>query len=197
MPQTVTIEVVDDRVAEASPHTSPIAHKVSSVDPNYDGAAVPITIDATATATLTANITDNDTPSVKITETGGTTKIGEGGATDSYRAVLTSPPAADVTVTALPDPQSDLGTAGGNPIAVNFTPDNWNVPQQVNVQAVDDPVPQGTHSSTIAHQVTSTDPKYNQIATASVTAQVTDNDTAGLTITPASRTATEGGGTGS
>jgi hypothetical protein len=67
----------------------------------------------------------------------------------------------------------------------------------VNVQALDDAVPPGTHSSTIAHQVTSTDPKYNQIATASVTVQITDNDTAGVTITPASTTATEGGGTDS
>ncbi|MGB7891373.1 MAG: calcium-binding protein, partial [Microcoleus sp.] len=56
---------------------------------------------------------------------------------------------------------------------------------------------QGTHSSTIAHQVTSTDAKYDLIATASVTAQITDNDTAGVTITPASTTATEGDATGS
>ncbi|MBD1813615.1 choice-of-anchor L domain-containing protein, partial [Microcoleus vaginatus DQ-U2] len=197
VPQTVTIEAVDDQVAEASPHTSAIAHTASSVDPNYDGAAVPITVDGTATATLTANITDNDTPSVKITETGGSTKIGEGGATDSYTAVLTSQPVADVTVTASPDAQSDVGTGGGTPIALKFTPDNWNVPQLVNVQAVDDAVAQGTHPSTIAHQVTSTDAKYNLIATASVTAQITDNDTAGVTITPASTTAAEGDATGS
>ncbi|MEG4054705.1 MULTISPECIES: choice-of-anchor L domain-containing protein, partial [unclassified Microcoleus] len=197
VPQTVTIEAVDAQIAEASPHTSAIAHTASSVDPNYDGAAVPITIDGTVTATLTANITDNDTPSVKITETGDTTKIGEGGNSDSYTAVLTTQPAADVTVTASPDAQSDVGIGGGIPIALKFTPDNWNVPQLVNVQAVDDAVAQGTHSSTIAHQVTSTDAKYNLIATASVTAQITDNDTAGVTITPASTTATEGGVTGS
>ncbi|MEG4094903.1 choice-of-anchor L domain-containing protein, partial [Microcoleus sp. Pol8_D1] len=197
VPQTVTIKAVNDQVAEASPHTSAIAHTASSVDPNYDGAAVPITVDGTVTATLTANITDNDTPSVKITETGGTTKIGEGGATDSYTAVLTTQPAADVTVTASPDAQSDVGIGGGIPIALKFTPDNWNVPQLVNVQAVDDTVAQGTHSSTITHQVTSTDAKYNLIATASVIPQITDNDTAGVTITPASTAATEGGATGS
>ncbi|MEG4858649.1 choice-of-anchor L domain-containing protein, partial [Microcoleus sp. K1-B6] len=197
VPQTVTIEAVDDQVAEASPHTSAIAHTASSVDPNYDGAAVPITVDGTATATLTANITDNDTPIVKITETGGSTNIGEGGATDSYTAVLTTKPAADVTVTASPDAQSDVGIGGGIPIALKFTPDNWNVPQLVNVQAVDDGVAQGAHSSTIAHQVTSTDAQYNLIATASVTAQITDNDTAGVTITPPNTAATEGGATGS
>jgi hypothetical protein len=62
---------------------------------------------------------------------------------------------------------------------------------------VDDAVPEGTHSSTITHQVTSTDPIYNQIATASVTAQITDNDTAGVTITPPNTAATEGAATGS
>lgn len=75
-------------------------------------------------ANLTLPITDNDTPSVKITETGGSTKIGEGGATDNYTAVLTSQPTADVTVTASPDAQSEVGAGGGNPIALNFTPNN-------------------------------------------------------------------------
>ena len=195
VPQTITVRAVDDTVAEG-PHSSTITRSVSSADPNYDG-AVPVTLDGTAVANITLSITDNDTPSVKITETGGTTKIGEGGATDNYTAVLTSQPAANVTVTASPDTQSDVGAGGGNPIALNFTPNNWNVPQIVTVQAVDDAVAQGAHSSTIAHKVTSTDAKYNLIATASVTAQITDNDTAGVTITPPNTTATEGGATGS
>lgn len=71
------------------------------------------------------------------------------------------------------------------------------MPQIVTVQAVDDAVAQGAHSSTIAHKVTSTDANYNLIATASVIAQITDNDTAGVTITPQNTTATEGGATGS
>ncbi|MEG5035680.1 DUF4347 domain-containing protein, partial [Microcoleus sp. AT3-D2] len=195
VPQTITVRAADDALAEG-PHSSTITGSVTSGDANYDG-AVPVTLDGTDVANLTLPITDNDTPSVKITETGGTTKIGESGATDIYTAVLTTKPAADVTVTASPDAQSDVGIGGGIPIALKFTPDNWNVPQLVNVQAVDDGVAQGTHSSTIAHQVTSTDAQYNLIATASVTAQITDNDTAGVTITPASTTATEGGATGS
>ena len=197
VPQTVTVKAVDDDITEASPHTSTILHTASSADPNYDGSTPPIRVDGTAIATLTANITDNDTALVKITETGGSTKIGEGGATDNYTAVLTSQPAADVTVTASPDAQSDVGTGGGSPIALKFTPSNWNVPQLVTVQAVDDAVAQGTHSSTIAHKVTSIDAKYNLIATPSVIAQITDNDTAGVTITPPNTTATEGGATGS
>ncbi|MEG4959356.1 MULTISPECIES: DUF4347 domain-containing protein, partial [unclassified Microcoleus] len=195
VPQTITVRATNDALAEG-PHSSTITGSVTSADANYDG-AVPVTLDGTAVANLILPITDNDTPSVKITETGGTTKIGEGGATDSYTAVLTTEPAADVTVTASPDAQSDVGIGGGIPIALKFTPDNWKVPQLVNVQAVDDGVAQGAHSSTIAHQVTSTDAKYNLMATASVTAQITDNDTAGVTITPASTTATEGGATGS
>ncbi|PSB22774.1 hypothetical protein C7B69_15355, partial [filamentous cyanobacterium Phorm 46] len=195
VPQTITVRPVDDALAEG-PHSSTITGSVTSADANYDG-PVPVTLDGTAVANITLPITDNDTPIVRITETGGSTKIGEGGATDNYTAVLTSQPAADVTVTASPDAQSDLGTGGGNPITLNFTPSNWNVPQLVTVQAVDDAVAQGTHPSTIAHQVTSTDAQYNLIATASVTAQITDNDTAGVTITPPNTAATEGGATGS
>ncbi|XZO00612.1 MAG: hypothetical protein ACM65L_19105 [Microcoleus sp.] len=63
---------------------------------------------------------------------------------------------AIVTVTASPDTQSDVGAGGGNPIALNFTPDNCNVPQLVTVQAVDDTVAQGARDPTIAHKVTST-----------------------------------------
>ena len=195
VPQTITVLAANDALAQGL-DSSTITGSVTTADANYEG-AVPLTLDSAAVANLTLPITDNDTPIVKITETGGTTKIGEGGATDSYTVVLTSQPAAKVTVTALSDAQSDVGSAGGNPIALNFTPDNWNVPQLVNVQAVDDAVPEGTHSSTIAHQVTSTDPIYNQIETASVTAQITDNDTAGVTITPPNTAATEGGATGS
>ena len=193
--QTITVRAVDDNIAQG-PHSSTITGSVNSADANYDG-GVPVTLDGAAVASLILPITDNDTPQVKITETGGTTKIGEGGATDNYTAVLSSQPAADVTVTASPDIQSDVGAGGGNPIALKFTPANWNVPQLVTVQAVDDAVDQGTHSSTIAHKVTSTDAKYNLIATASVIAQITDNDTAGVTITPPNTTATEGGATGS
>jgi hypothetical protein len=178
---------------------TPIDDNIFDPDENIQLTVAPSTNYILGSSTASLNITDNDndTPRVRITETGGTTNIGEGEATDSYTAVLTSQPAADVTVTASPGAQSDVGTGGGNPITLNFTPENWSMPQLVNVQAVDDAVAEGTHSSTIAHQVTSTDPTYNQIATASVTAQITDNDTAGVTITPPNTTATEGGATGS
>ncbi|MEZ2278979.1 MAG: DUF4347 domain-containing protein [Microcoleus sp.] len=193
--QTISVKAVDDSIAQGT-HTSTISGTVNSADANYDG-AVPVTLDGTAVASLILPITDNDTPQVKITQTGGVSKISEDGGTDTYTAVLSSQPADDVTVTASPDTQSDVGAGGGNPIALKFTPANWNVPQVITVQAVDDAVAQGTHSSTIAHKVASKDAKYNLIATASVIAQITDNDTAGVTINPAETTATEGGATGS
>ena len=49
--------------------------------------------------------------------------------------------------------------------------------------AVDDTVPEGTHTSTISHTVSSVDPNYNGFGTSNVVATITDNDTAGVTIT--------------
>jgi Ca2+-binding RTX toxin-like protein len=197
-PQTVNVTAVDDAVVETSPHTSTIIHTASSADPNYDGNTPPMKVDGIATTALTVNITDNDTPQVKITETGDTTKIGEGGNSDTYTAVLTTQPIANVTVTVSPDTQSDVGAGGGNPVTLNFTPSNWNVPQIVTVQAVDDVLVEANpHATTITHKASSTDTKYNLITIPSVTAQITDNDSAGVTITPTSTTATEGGATGS
>ena len=46
--------------------------------------------------------------------------------------------------------------------------------------AVDDAVAEGPHTATIQHSAASADPNYNGIAVASVTAHITDNDTAGV-----------------
>ncbi|MEG5097109.1 hypothetical protein QUB31_33145, partial [Microcoleus sp. B13-B4] len=56
---------------------------------------------------------------------------------------------------------------------------------------------EGSHTGSITHTATSADTNYSGIAVAAVTANITDNDIAGVTITPTSTTATEGGTTGS
>ncbi|MEG4321829.1 MULTISPECIES: SBBP repeat-containing protein, partial [unclassified Microcoleus] len=140
-------------------------------------------------------------PQVKIVESGGSTNVAESGTTDTYTVVLTNQPTANVAIA--------LNTATQiQPIAgLSFTPTNWFLPQTVTVSAVDDPVIETSpHSGTIAHSAISTDANYNG-ATASFTvngtagnavnANITDNDIAGVTITPATTTATEGGATGS
>jgi hypothetical protein len=110
-------------------------------------------------------------PRVKVVESGGTTVVAEGGATDTYTIVLNNQPTAAVTIAI--SPNSQLST---NPTSLTFTTANWNTAQTVIVTAVDDAVVEGVHSGTVTHNPSSSDLAYNGIATNSVSATITDND---------------------
>ncbi|MEG5097725.1 FG-GAP-like repeat-containing protein, partial [Microcoleus sp. B13-B4] len=179
--QTVTVTALDDNVAQGT-HSGTIAHTATSTDANYNAKVIP---------NVTASITDNDSPGISIVQSAGSTNIAEGGATATYGVVLTSAPAANVTI------NFDTGTQISVIAPVTFTPNNWNVAQNVTVSAIDDSIAQGTRSGTIAHTSVSTDIKYNNLTISPVTATIADNDTTGVSISPESTTATEGGATGS
>ncbi|MEG4842045.1 DUF7948 domain-containing protein, partial [Microcoleus sp. B9-D4] len=188
VPQTVTVSAVDDAVAETSPHSGPITHTAISTDANYNGTTASFTVNGTAGNTVNANITDNDTAGVSITP--ANTTATEDGATGSYTVKLNTQPIAPVTI--------NLATGSEiQPItALTFTANNWNVAQTVAVKAVDDNLVEGNHAGAIAHTATSTDTNYNSITIGAVNVAITDNDTAGVSITPANTTATEAGATG-
>src|SRR5262249_31412767 len=133
---------------------------------------------------------------VAVTPTTGV-KTTEAGGTATFTVVLTSKPTANVVV-----PLSSSNTAEGtiNKTSLTFTTDNWNVAQTVTITGVDDPFDDGDVSYTIVTgDVTSTDTAYNALAAASVadvSVTNTDNDTAGVTVTPTTGlTTTEAGGT--
>ncbi len=113
-----------------------------------------------------------------ISETDGATVVAEGGATDTYSAVLTAAPASNVTVTMAAGPQ--LSTS---PSTLTFTSTNWNVPQQVTVTALDDAVAEGNHTGVVANSTSSADPAFSGI-NRNVTVSIADNDVAGITVTP-------------
>lgn len=99
--------------------------------------------------------------------------LAEGGQPGSYGVCLASPPAAPVSVTALPA-DALLGAAPG---ALSFTGTNWEGVQAVAVTAVDDAVFLGTtYVSTLSHQSASADPAFNGLALPQVTATIADND---------------------
>jgi hypothetical protein len=109
--------------------------------------------------------------SVTITQSGGSTDVTEGGATDSYTVVLDSEPTNDVEITIATDTQIDA-----SPMTLTFTDANWDTPQEVTVTAVDDSVVEGDHAGTISHIASSTDTGYDGISISDVTANITDND---------------------
>ncbi|MEG5042772.1 MULTISPECIES: DUF4347 domain-containing protein, partial [unclassified Microcoleus] len=177
--KTVTVTATDDSKAEGT-HSGTIAHTVTSTDTKYSGTTI---------QDVNVAITDNETAGVSITPT--STTAAEGGANGSYELKLTSQPIAPVSLNF--NTGSEINALG----TITFDSTNWNVAKTVTVTATDDSKAEGTHSGTIAHTVTSTDTKYSGTTIQDVNVAITDNETAGVSITPTSTTAAEGGANGS
>lgn len=170
---TATIEGGALRVVARDPATtgsSVLSFDLTTGASSFSTSALPDTriVHALLGATVIA-------PGVVITESGGSTAVTEGGASDSYTMALAAPPSGDVTVTVAPDAQ--LGTSSGS---LTFTTANWNTPQTVTVTAVDDVITEGAHTGTIAHSASGGG--YTGIGIADVTVSITDNDSASLAI---------------
>ncbi len=192
--QTVTITGVNDEVADGNITYHVITGAPGTSDLNYSPLVVP---------DVTVINDDNDSAGVTILESGGSTNITEGGATDAYTIALKSQPTANVTISISAGAQCSVGQT-----TLNFTIGNWNLPQTVTVTAIDDPVAEGPHTGSLTHAVSSSDPKYNGggvaftvngVGGSTVTANITDNDIAGYTIIQSAGTTDviEGGATDS
>ncbi len=94
----MTATAVDDSLVEGN-HTSTISYAASSSDTNYNAIAI---------TPVTAKVIDNDVAGVTISQSGNSTDITEGGATDSYTVVLNTQPTSDVTIAINPDTMSQL-----------------------------------------------------------------------------------------
>lgn len=121
---------------------------------------------------------------VSVTPT--TLHLTEGGSTDAYQIVLTSQPAAPVILSIATDGQTTVSHA-----VLVFHSANWDSPQTVGVEAVDDSVAEGSHTSTISHKVDSNDATYDTIQPDDVIVTVEDNDSATITADPLRLTVTE------
>ena len=166
-PQTVTVTAVNDAVVEG-PHSGDISHSASGG--SYGGVSI---------SDVLPNITDNDTASVNVTESGGSTDITEGGTGDTYTVVLDLEPSATVTITI-----TTGGQVTASPSVLTFTTGDWNSAQTVTVTAVNDAVVEGAHSGDISHSASGG--SYDGVSIADVDPNITDNDTASVTVTESS-----------
>jgi len=191
-PWTITVAAYNDTVVEGL-HSCLITNSITA-----SGAAeYPTSMDV---ADVTAAITDNDTAGVVVTESGGSTAVTEGGATDSFTiALISQPSAGTVTVSATPDAQCDLGAGAGVAISHNFGSADWNTPWTITVTAVNDLLMEGPHSCLITNDITASGAaEYPaSMGVADITAAITDNESAGVTVTESdgNTDVTEGGAT--
>ncbi|MBN2145894.1 MAG: hypothetical protein JW726_00845 [Anaerolineales bacterium] len=172
--QNVIITALDDDVAEGM-HTGVVTHTAASNDPFYNN----------LTAIVNASITDNDTAG--ITYSPSSVNVSEDGAVESYSVVLDTKPKKPVTITITPDAQTTA-----NKTTLTFNASNWDTAQTVIVGAVNDAVDEiSPHTGYVSNVSESSDANYDGIQF-TITANITDDDEAGVIVTPLSLNATEG-----
>jgi hypothetical protein len=179
VPQTMTVAAYDDAVAEGT-HAGSVGHSASGG--GYTGVII---------AGMAATITDNDVPSVGLTETAGSTDVTEGatgttpGATDTYDVALSHQPTGPVTVAVTTaGGRVTIAKSGGTPSAsttLTFTTVNWNLGQTITVRAVDNTVVEGSHAATVTQAASGGG--YDGSTPTLLTVNITDNDLPGVTVT--------------
>ena len=179
--QTVTVEAVDDAIAEGQERIR-LTHTVAGYSDEFYG-------DVTRARSVTVKVVDNDTAGVTVSPT--SISAAEGAAAGSYTVVLDSEPSGMVTVT--------VGGAGDDvtvsPSTLTFDGTTWATAQTVTVEAVDDALTEGEEEVTLTH--TARDGGYDGVRIAGLAVTVDDNDAAGVTVGPTSISATEGAAAGS
>ncbi|WP_224367526.1 hypothetical protein [Hyalangium versicolor] len=95
--------------------------------------------------------------------------VTEGGIAATYGVSLSRQPSADVKVTVKPDNQLQV-----TPAQLTFTSANWDVPQLVSVQAVQDTLHQGLHYGAVLHSPASGDPFFAVASAGAVQAAIRD-----------------------
>ncbi len=168
LPQPVIITGIDDVVDDGTVAYTIVLGAVVSDDPLYGGGNP---------GDVAVFNTDNDSAAVLITQSDGSTALSESGTTDTYQVVLATEPTFDVIIGVTSDDQTSVDVP-----ELLFTASDWNTPQVITVSAIDDVVAEGTHEGVVSHLVTSLDTNYDGFVTSSVTAEIADNDTAGVTL---------------
>jgi hypothetical protein len=180
-PQTVLVTGVNDnRVDGNQPYAITFAPSTST-DAAYNN-VTPMSVQVSNT--------DDDSAGFKLVASGNTT---EGGGQATLAISLTSEPYSNVTLSFA---SSDTTEATTSASSVTFTAQNWNAPQTVLLTGVNDNVADGNQPYSLAFSgVASNDAAYAALLPANVGFSNQDDDTAGLSVSAASGTTNEAGGT--
>ncbi|MEZ6119743.1 MAG: PQQ-dependent sugar dehydrogenase [Pirellulaceae bacterium] len=106
-----------------------------------------------------------------ITESTVPTVVSENGDAAEYVITLTVEPTDPVTVVL----QND-GQLITSPSQVTFDNSNWNVPQAIVVNAIDDDLVEGVHTSELVHLLESQDVRFSSLTPPSLQVEIQDND---------------------
>ncbi len=138
---------------------------------------------------ISAQNADNDVATVNLSTT--TVSTTEGGGTGSVSFTLNSQPSHDVTLTFAGVDATEGSISVGS---ITFTSGNWNVPQVVTFTGEDDEIQDGPITYIVTTTASSSDGNYNGLAVSDISVTNSDNDVAGITISPITNNTTEAAG---
>ena len=171
--QTVTVTATQDDDAITDEPVL-LTHAVSGGD--YEGVTV-ADVEVTIVEDDTAGVTIS-TDALEVTE----------GDSQSYTVALDTEPAADVTVAIQVPDNTDMAV---DQAELTFTADTWNTPQTVTVTAAHDDDAVTDEPVLLTHAVRGGD--YEGVTAADLEVTITEDDTAGVTISITELEVTEGG----
>ena len=182
-PKTVTLNAPDD--GNSIHESVTITHTASGAGSGYEDPddTGPLTA---VSKTLTVSVTDNDTPSLRVSDSSLTlTEDTTGnGHQDSFTVRLNSQPTATVTVAITSSNtdvrlSSDGGTTYGSSVSLTFTTSTWGTTQPVNVQAGED---NDGDDDTASLSFEISGGNYGTVMHSAVSVTVTDKDDKGITL---------------
>ena len=185
IPQVISLSSVDDFLIDGTINTDLVFAVVSGSDPFFT---------SIASQTLSVPNLDNEIAGFSLSSLNGGDLLEGSSAVVSFTVVLDAQP--DLLDFVIIDINS-LDVTEANVLATTtslvFTNANWNIPQTVVLESVEDLILDGTTTSSIAAAISSFSPSngFSLLAPQSLTVQTLDNDVAGFTLTPVAENLTE------
>ena len=168
VPQVVTAASVDDLLIDGDVETE-VLFALASSDAHFDGAS----------GKLAVTVADNDKAEI-IVEGKPADLREEGGDKATFTVKLSAKPNDDVVIKMKSTDDTEIKLSSASSIA--FTPENWDVPQTVEVIAVDDSLKDGTQTAHITLTSSSADDPFAGMVADSPEYNIIDNDTATVTL---------------
>ena len=159
-PKTITVQGIDDSIADGNQLFTIVLGSTVSTDPVYDNTINPPDVNFTCV--------DNGGVAGVTVNAGSQMLVSESGTSSSFEVVLNSQPADDVTIpvsVSIPAEGTISAPFSGASGTITFTIGNWNLPQTITVTGVDDGVADGNQLFNVVLGITTspTDLLYDGI----------------------------------
>jgi gliding motility-associated-like protein len=185
IPQVISLSSVDDFLIDGTINTDLVFAVVSGSDPFFT---------SIASQTLSVPNLDNEIAGFSLSSLNGGDLLEGSSAVVSFTVVLgAQPDLLDFVIIDINSLDVTEATVLATTTSLVFTNANWNIPQTVVLESVEDLILDGTTTSFITAAISSFSPSngFSLLAPQSLTVQTLDNDVAGFTLTPVAENLTE------